>query len=180
MSQASPITFDLTSGVNGLSNFSKTVSGVTLNFLNPSARTAFRGDADGLGLGPQGGFITGAALTSFQITVVGATLQFTGYNITYTDGSGAFSLSGGSGSSNLNSLVSNGVFSANGSWMLAPGQTGTLTATGFSGNNIAQLNQLTFNTVSTSVPEPSTLALFFIGAGALGMSRRKHRIQTLS
>ncbi|MEI7867327.1 MAG: PEP-CTERM sorting domain-containing protein [Candidatus Methylumidiphilus sp.] len=181
MSQATPITFDLTSGVNALSNFSKTVSGVTLNFLNPSARTAFSGDADGLALGPQGGFITGAALTSFQITVVGATLQFTGYNITYTGGSGAFSLSGGSGSSNLNSLVSDGVFSANGSWMLAPGQTGTLTATGFSGNNnIAQLNQLTFNTVSTSVPEPSTLALFFIGAGALGMSRRKHRIQTLS
>ncbi len=180
MSQASPITFDLTSGVNALSNFSKTVSGVTLNFLNPSARTAFRGDSDGLAVGSQSVFITDADLTSFQITAVGATLQFTGYKITFTDGSGAFSLSGGSGSSNQNSLASTGVFSANGNWMLAPGQTGTLTATGFSGTNAAQFNQLTFNATTAAVPEPSTLALFFIGAGALGMSRRKHRIQTLS
>lgn len=61
---AAVITFDLSSGVNGTTTFTKTVSGYTLTFLNPSPRTTFRGDTDGLGLGNQGAFITGNPLTT--------------------------------------------------------------------------------------------------------------------
>jgi len=173
---ASLITFDLSIGVDEQTSFAKTVSGITLTFLNPSARTAFKGDADGLALGNQGAFILGAPLTSFQLSVLGGTLQFKGYEITFAQSPNAsFSLAGGSGASNNNLLNSLATYPADGNWTIAPGQTGTLTATGFSGVEMAQLHTLTFDILANPVPEPSTYALLCISLGVVGYARRKSR-----
>ena len=171
---AEVITFDLSSGVDGRTTFSKTASGYTLTFLNPSLRTTFKGDSAGLALGNAGVFITGNPLTSFQFTVQGGTLQFSGYSITYEAAAAAsFSLSGGSGTSANNTLSTTGTFTANGNWTLAPGQTGTLTATGFGGTDFSQLRSLTFNTVATPpviTVQPQSAVVAVGGAASLSVT----------
>lgn len=176
---AADLTYTYGAGDNELSVISKTVSGVTLTLLNPSARTTFRTDGDGLGVGLQGIFLSGAPLTSFQLQVAGGSLALKSYVLGYTDRSSAatFSMSGGSGTSTGNSLGSTGNFNASGNWILAPGDTGTLTASGFdtgSAGGIAQFASITF----TVVPEPSTYALGVTAAGVMAFAarRRKSRI----
>jgi hypothetical protein len=170
--RAIDITFDLTSGVDTLSTFSKTVSGITLTFLNPNIGPNFAGDADGLGLGTAGSFMP-STTTSFQLQVTGGTVQFKSYLITYEDSTSAtFSLSGGSGTSTNNPFNSTGTFTANGNWSLASGETGTLTAGPFTGG-MSQLNSMTFSIVP--VPEPSTYALAAIATGVLGAVARRQR-----
>ena len=173
--RASDITFDLTSGVNGQSTFSKTVSGITLTFLNPNIGPNFKGDSDGLGLGNAGSFMGVNTTTSFQLQVTGGTVQFKSYLITYSDTTSAtFSLSGGSGTSTNNPFNTTGTFTANGNWSLASGETGTLTAGPFAGIELGQLKSMTFSTVP--VPEPSTYALAAIATGVLGaVARRRQR-----
>ena len=170
--RAIDITFDLTSGVNDLSSFSKTVSGITLTFLNPNIGPNFKGD--GLGLGNAGPFMGANNTTSFQLQVTGGTVQFKSYLITYEDTTSAtFSLSGGSGTSTNNPFNTTGTFTANGNWSLASGETGTLTAGPFATGEVGQLKSITFSTVP--VPEPSTYALAAIATGVLGDVARRQR-----
>lgn len=171
--RASDITFDLTSGVNGQSTFSKTVSGITLSFLNPNIGPYFMGDQDGLGLGTAGSVMQ-STTTSFQLQVTGGTVQFKSYLISYENTATAtFSLSGGSGTSTNNPFNTTGTFTANGNWSLASGETGTLTAGPFAAGEMGQLKSMTFSTVP--VPEPSTYALAAIATGVLGAVARRQR-----
>lgn len=172
--RAADITFDLTSGVDNLSTFSKTVSGITLTFLNPNIGPNFDGDSDGLGLGNNAGSFMPSTTTSFQLQVTGGTVQFKSYLITYEDSTSAtFSLSGGSGTSTNNPFNSTGTFTANGNWSLASGETGTLTAGPFTVGELSQLNSMTFSIVP--VPEPSTYALGLVATGVLAAVARRRR-----
>jgi hypothetical protein len=171
--RAIDITFDLSSGVSNLSTFSKTVSGITLTFLNPNIGPNFKGDSDGLGLGNASSFMP-STTTSFQLQVTGGTVQFKSYLITYEESTSAtFSLSGGSGTSTNNPFNSTGTFTANGNWSLASGETGTLTAGPFTVGELSQLNSMTFSIVP--VPEPSTYALGLVATGVLAAVARRRR-----
>lgn len=180
--RATDITFIFGSAENELSVITKTdaPSGVTLTLLNPSDRTTFRADNDGLGVGLQASFISGADLLSFQLQVTGGMITLKSYSLGYVNAgaTGAtFSMSGGSGSSSGNSLASTGSFSANGNWSLTPSQTGTLTATGFGTSGLAQFKSMTF--AVTPVPEPCTYALGATAAGVMVFAtrRRKSRVR---
>jgi hypothetical protein len=155
---ATDITFDLSSGATG-SNFSKTVSGYTLTFLNPTGGT-FYGDSSGL-------YIS-STYQGFAIQVTGSALIYKNYEISGIGGPGAvpFDLSGGTGTSTGNSL-SVGVNSYSGSYSMSPGQTVSLfsnTSGGYS-----QMKYMTF----TTVPEPSTYALLAIATGVMGVLARR-------
>ena len=180
--RATDIIFTFSSADNELSVITKTdaPSGVTLTLLNPSARTTFKADIDGIAVGLQGGFITGAALDSFQLQVTGGTITLKSYTLGHTNAgttNATFSMSGGSGSSSGNALSSTGSFNANGNWSLAPSQTGTLTATGFGTSGLAQFRAMAF--AVTPVPEPSTYALGATAAGVMVFAtrRRKSRVR---
>lgn len=135
-------------------------------------------DGDGLAVGLQGSFIRNAPLTSFQLQVAGGSLTLKSYVVGYIVNANAatFSMSGGSGNFTGNSLGSTGNFNASGNWVLAPGDTGTLTASGFDAqkSGLAQFASFTF----TVVPEPSTHALGVTAAGVMAFAarRRKSRI----
>ncbi|MEI7923418.1 MAG: PEP-CTERM sorting domain-containing protein [Planctomycetota bacterium] len=157
---ASDITFDLSSGVTG-SNFSKTVSGYTLTFLNPTGGT-FYGDSSGL-------YISSAYM-GFAIQVTGNALIYKNYEISSIGGLGAvpFDLSGGTGTSTGNSLTV-GVHSYNSSYSMSPGQTVSLFSNTSSG--YSQMQYMTF----TTVPEPSTYALAVIATGVMAAVARRRK-----
>lgn len=149
-------------------------SGITLTLLNPSARSTFKADSDGIAVGMVGAFVTGADLTTFDLQVTGGAITLKSYVIQYTQTpTGTFSMSGGTGSSSGNSLTAQGTFTANGAWTLAPGETGTLTGSGIAATQFAQLKSMTFSV--TPVPEPSTYALGVIATGVLAFAAKKRK-----
>jgi hypothetical protein len=175
--QGAVITFTYSESDNGKTVISKTVSGVTLTLSNPQGGT-FIVDSDGIGVGLAAAFLP-ADITSFDLAITGGVGLLTGYSLGYANSAASqafFSMSGGSNFSPGNPLSSTGAHTANGNWTLAPGQSGTLSASGFASNGLAQFKSLTFDvTPATAVPEPSTLGAFLVGLGAVVARRRRVR-----
>lgn len=177
--EAADVTFDFTSGVLSTYSFSKTVSGYTLVFSNPSPYNIFEGDTDGLVIGANNNPI----VNQFQIVLTGGpvtdALLFKNYEVGYVGIGGVspaapFSLTGGSGTSTNNSLASTGVFSFAGPFSIAQGQTVTFSSPGTNANlMLSQIKFMTFTVVP--VPEPSTYALGTIAAVTLAWLARKRR-----
>ncbi len=167
------IAFDLSSGVNGLSTVSKTVSGYTMTLTPTGTATTFRGDSDGLFIGQN--FVPPNYTNGFQIQVTGGTLTFLNYAIGYVQGSplNPFSLTGGTGTSTNNTLASTGVKTYNGSYSIAPGQTVSLTTTSATQADISQIKSMTFTVLP--VPEPSTYALAAIATGVMAAIARRRK-----
>jgi hypothetical protein len=165
--RAADITFDLSSGVNGQSTVTKTVSGYTMT-LTPNGSSTFYGDNNGLLIGP----FDFDVHTGFQIQVTGGSLSFLNYTVGQTNipSAGPFDLSGGTGTSTNNTLASTGVKNYNGSYSITPGQTVTLTPGSTSGQSTIK-----FMTFSTAVPEPSTYALGLVATGVLAAVARRRR-----
>ncbi len=169
MLQASDITFDLISGVEGTTSFSKTVLGYTLTFSNPTGSSTFGGYPFGMAIGDTGA----GGLYAFNIQVTGGALNFKSYEVGLTDPQSAkpFDLSGGNGSSTGNSLSTVGVFNYNGSMLIAPGDTVLFNSPGTNENVFSTIKSMTFS----SVPEPSTYALATIATGVMGVLARRRK-----
>jgi len=174
--QGGVITFTYDQFDNGQSVISKTVSGVTLTLSNPQGGN-FRADSDGIGVGLAGTFL-GPDNLSFDLAIIGGVGRLTGYSVGFANSAANqafFSMSGGSNSSSGNALSSTGTFTANGNWTLAPGQSGTLSASNFNSTGLAQFKSLTFDVTPAAVPEPSTLGFILAGLGAVVARRRRVR-----
>jgi len=167
MARAIDITFDLTSGVDGQSSFSKTVSGFTLTFFNPGQQNYFEGTGNGLNVGVW----NATQMTSFQFKVTGGSLIFKDYVVGDGGDAQPFSLTGGTGTSNNNPLGNTGTFNFNGPYMMDPSQTITFSAPGTTGSQYSQIASMTFSTV----PEPSTYALAAIATGVTAAMARRRR-----
>jgi hypothetical protein len=167
--RAVDITFDFTSGVGGQLNFSKTASGYTLNFSNPSPFFVFGGTTDGLWID--------SLVNQFQIALTGGpvtdALLFKNYEVGSVPGGGAqpFTLTGGTGTSTNNSLATIGVFNFNGQFSIAQGQTVNFSAPGTSA--LSTIKRMTFTIVP--VPEPSTYALGAIATGVMAFVARRRK-----
>ena len=166
--RAADITFDLSSGVNGQSTVTKTVSGYTMTLTPIGTSSTFYGDNNGLLIGP----FDFDVHTGFQIQVTGGSLSFLNYTVgdTSLPSANPFDLSGGTGTSTNNTLASTGVKNYNGSYSITPGQTVTLTPGSTSGQSTIK-----FMTFSTAVPEPSTYALGLVATGVLAAVARRRR-----
>lgn len=174
--RASDITFDLTSGVGGESTVSKTVSGYTMTLTPTGTNSAFSGDSDGLGIGSFG---ADSYVNGFQIQVTGGSLSFLNYTVGYIGELPAnpFALTGGTGTSNNNTLATTGLKTYNGSYSIAPGQTVSLTSTGTTDSYLSQIKYMTFTVVP--VPEPSTYALAAIATVVLGAVARRRKARNV-
>lgn len=176
---AADVTFTFDAGDNGLTTISKTVDSITLILSNPSTKTTFRSDSDGLGVGygPEGSSFIDGELSSFQLQVTGAYLTFVSYQLgwAYSSPNMNFSMSGGSGTSTANPLQTVGTYTPNGNWGLAPSQTGTMTISGFGtdDSDFAQFKSMTFSYIP--VPEPSTYALGAIATGVMAFAARRRK-----
>ena len=171
--RATDITFDLSSGVEGLSTVTKTVSGYTMTLTPTGTSSTFAGDTDGLFIGISRDLVS--YVNGFQIQVTGGTLNFKNYTVGWASNpANPFTLTGGTGTSTNNTLASTGVFSYNGSYSIASGQTVNLTSTTTNGGELSEIKYMTFTVVP--VPEPSTYALAAIATGVLGaVARRRQR-----
>jgi len=176
---SSEITFDFTSDIGGSSSFSKTVSGYTLTFSNPSPTSLFEGDGDGLAIG---NIQNPNLVNQFQIVLTGGpvtdALLFKNYEVGYVAsgaGSGAepFTLTGGTGTSTNNSLASASTFNFNGTFSISQGQTVLFSSPDTTSWMLSQIKFMTFTVVP--VPEPSTYALSAIGVALLGYQARRRR-----
>ena len=173
--RASDITFDLTSGVGGESTVSKTVSGYTMTLTPTGTNSAFSGDSDGLGIGSFG---ADSYVNGFQIQVTGGSLSFLNYTVGFKAiVAYPFALTGGTGTSNNNTLATTGLKTYNGSYSIAPGQTVSLTSTGTTDSYLSQIKYMTFTVVP--VPEPSTYALAAIATVVLGAMARRRKARNV-
>ena len=171
------IIFDLSSGVNGLSSVTKTVSGYSMTLAPIGISSTFEGDGDGLVMGTYSfpNYIDG-----FTIQVTGGSLNFLNYTVGWVSMFPAkpFDLTGGTGTSTNNTLgTSMGVLgnvNFNGSYSIAPGQTVSLKATGMQAwDGYSAIQKITFSTVA--VPEPSTYALAAIATGVMAAIARRRK-----
>ena len=168
--RATDITFNLAPLSGQSSPYSLTSGGCTLLFTsigNPN----FTADPAGLRL---------LSNVYFSISkTAGATdLIFKSYSVQslLNDNSSSFNLTGGTGTSNGNTLTAFTTLNYNGSYSLVGSQTVTYNPVNFKPTSdpaatIVTLNSLTF----TAVPEPSTYALGAIATGVMAAVARRRK-----
>jgi hypothetical protein len=168
--QAVDITFDLTELPGKSSPYSLTSGGYTLLFTSIGI-SSFTGSP--------GGVVTKSSRYFSISKTAGATdLIFKSYVVDsiINDNASSFNLTGGTGTSNGNTLTAYTTFNYNGSYSLVGSQTVTYNPVNFRpddgpGSTEVTLNALTF----TAVPEPSTYALGAIATGVMAAIARRRK-----
>lgn len=168
---AQAVTFTFDDDDNGLSTIVKTVDGITLTLSNPSPRSDFEADSDGLvtlgSFGSDVNSLIGFDLTfSSPVQLVSYTVGFVGFGL---DGDETLTLSDEISTSVENSSFSTGLRNFSNQFTVAAGQTITVTNTNVDGNDILQWSAIEVTPVEepTSVPEPGSM-LGLLALGGLG------------
>ena len=168
--RATDITFDLTQLPGQSSPYSLTSGGYTLLFTQIGS-PVLTGNSGGLRVRSNQYF-------SISKTAGATDLIFKSYSVEslLNDNSSSFNLTGGTGTSNGNTLTAYTTLDYNGSYSLVGSQTATYNPVNFKptsgpGATELYLEALTF----TAVPEPSTYALGAIATGVMAAVARRRK-----